>query len=210
MDAAWINSLNKAQTVIVIAIVAFIAFGLAVGYKMYWNRYDQRPQIVKDQQVFRAQVRTKPDDADAHLNLGWTYYEQGKKPAALHQYKQALSLDKEHIGAMYNIGLVQKDLKNYKEAEVQLKEVLKRAPNHEPASYTLAQVYRESKQYPKAESQYREALKVGPAYANIIAELGLVYEAQGRRAEAVKQYREALRFVPGLKEAQAGLKRLGK
>jgi len=210
MSATRAISLNKSPAVIVISIVAFIAFALAVGYEMYWNRYDQRPQVVKDQDALRAQVRTEPDDADAHLNLGWIYYEQGKKSAALRQYKQALSLDKEHIGAMYNIGLVQKDLKNYKEAEIQLKEVLNRAPNHELASYTLAQVYRESKQYAKAETQYREALKVAPSSANIIAELGLVYEARGRKVEAIKQYREALRFVPNLKEAQAGLKRLGK
>jgi len=201
-------SLNKAIVIIVASTLAFIASGIAVGYQVYWNRYDQRPQIVKDQEAFKTQVRANPDDADSHLNLGWTYYEQGKKEMALKEYKKALSLDEENIGAIYNIGLVQKDLKNYQEAERQMKEVLRRAPFHELATYTLAQVYRESKQYDQARDQYIQALKVSPASANIITELGMVYEAQGKKADAIKQYKEALRFVPDLKEAQAGLKRL--
>lgn len=202
-------SLKTAVVIIFICTIAFIASGVAVGYAKYWNQYDQRPQVVKNQETFKSEVRTNPDDVNAHLNLGWTYYEQGNKDMALRYYKKALSLDKNNIGAMYNIGLVDKDLKNYKDAEFQMKEVLKRAPLHELAAYTLAQVYRESKQYNKAEVQYLQALKISPTSANIIAELGMVYEAQGKKAEAVKQYREALRYVPDLKDAQDGLKRLG-
>ncbi|MHB9094818.1 MAG: tetratricopeptide repeat protein, partial [Eubacteriales bacterium] len=177
MVASRTISLKKAIAVIIISTIAFIASGVAVGYTMYWDRYDQRPQSVRDQETFRAQVRVNPKDVNAHLNLGWTYYEQGKKEQALQEYKKALSMDKGNIGAMYNIGLVDKDMKNYKEAEFQMKEVLKKVPLHELASFTLAQVYRESKQYDKARVQYQQALRLSPSSANVMAELGMVYEA---------------------------------
>ena len=202
-------SFKAAIVIIIICTIAFIASGIAVGYAMYWDRFDQRPQAVKDQATFKAEVRAKPDDVNAHLNLGWTYYEQDKYDLALKEYRKALSLDKGNIGAMYNIGLVDMATENYKDAEFQMKEVLKRAPLHELASYTLAQVYRDSKQYDKARDQYIKALKISPASANIICELGAVYEAQGKKDEALKQYREALRYVPDLQEAKDGIKRLG-
>lgn len=202
-------SLKAAVVIIVVCTAAFIALGASVGYTKYRDRYDQRPQILKDQDMFKSEVLRNPNDVQAHLNLGWTYYRQGKKELALAEYTKAFSLDKNNIEVMYKMGLVDKDLKNYKDAELYLQQVLKTNPVHTLAAYTLAQVYRETKQYDKAQSQYLQARKLSPTSANIIAELGQVYEAQGKKAEAITQYRDALRFVPDLKVARDGLTRLG-
>lgn len=179
-------SLKAAIATIVVCTAVFIAFGVSVGYAKYWDH-----------------------DEDAHLDRGVVYYQQGNKDRALAEYKEALSLDKNNIRAMYNLGLVEKDMKNYKDAELHLQGVLKINPLHDLASYTLAQVYRESKEFDKASIQYHHALKISPASANIIAEMGQVYEAQGKKAEAMDKYRDALRYVPDLKVARDGLKRLG-
>lgn len=180
-------SLKTAIAIIVVCTAAFITLGISVGYAKYWDL-----------------------DENAHLDSGRTYYRQGNKDRAQAEYKKALSLDKNNIEAMYNLGLVEKDMKNYKDAEFHLQGVLKINPSNELASYTLAQVYRESKQYNKASMQYLKALKLSPGSANIIAELGLVYEAQGKEAEAIDQYRDALSFVPDLEIAREGISRLGR
>lgn len=209
MIAAQAISLKKAIIVIVVFTVALIALGFFVGYRFYWNQYDNRPQVVKNEETFKAQVRANPKDVNAVLNLGWTYYEEGKYEKALAQYKKALKIDKGNIGAMYNIGLVYMDMKKYGEAEKELLKLLKKAPLHELGNYTLAQVYRKSKQYDKAIEQYNKTLKITPAQSNIITELGQTYEAKGMKKEAAQAYRDALKYVPDLKEAKEGLARLG-
>lgn len=209
MYAAQTISLRKAIVVIVVFTVAVVTLGFYIGYEYYWEQYDNRPQVVKNEETFKTQVRANPKDINAILNLGWTYYEEGKYEKALSQYEKALKIDKENAGAMYNIGLVYKDMKKYGEAEKELQVLLKKAPLHELGNYTLAQVYRESGQYDKAIAQYNKTLKITPDQSNIITELGMTYEAKGLKKEAAQAYRDALKYVPDLKEAQAGLARLG-
>lgn len=209
MIAAQSISMKKAIAVIIVFTVALITLGFFIGNRYYWGQYDNRPQVVKNEETFKAQVRSNPKDINAVLNLGWTYYEEGKYDKALAQYRKALEIDKGNIGAKYNIGLVYKDMKKYREAEKELTALLTKAPLHELGNYTLAQVYRESKQYDKAVEQYNKTLKITPAQSNIIAELGMTYEAKGMKKEAAQAYKDALKFVPDLKEAKDGLARLG-
>ena len=41
----------------------------------------------------KEEVRINPDDAEAHGNLGYAYYETGKYKEAIESYKQAIRLD---------------------------------------------------------------------------------------------------------------------
>lgn len=207
MFAAKTLASNRAVLFIAI-ITALITLG---GILFAWqcSTHDLLPQVAGDSKAFKMQLKTDPNNPEIHLNLGDVYYRAGLSERALVHYREALQLDKSNVRAIYGIGLVARDNRNYKEAELRLNEVLRREPDNLLAAYALAQVFRETGKTGKAVEHYRMALRISPAEANIRAELGRVLEEQGKKGEAKSEYREALRYVPDLKEAVEGLKRLG-
>ena len=52
-----------------------------------------------------VEVRNNPDDARAHANLGYAYYETGKYKEAIKSYKQAIRINPDYAMAHYNLGL---------------------------------------------------------------------------------------------------------
>lgn len=67
----------------------------------------------------------------------------------------------------------------------------------------------DANRYKDAADQARTALAMDPADAELHATLGDVYVRLGRKSDARAEYRDALRYVPDLKQALAGMKRIG-
>lgn len=202
-------SRKKAIFIISSLIVALAASCIVVGFKAYAVIDARRPQLEKDEIALEKSIRKNPTDLRLHLNLGQVYYLQNKKKNALREYRKSLAIDNKCVEAIYYIGLIALDEKDYKEAEKQMKKALEIAPRHKQAALALAHIYRDSKQSDKAVAQYRSLLKTYSGAADIAAELGMVFEEQGKRLDAIKQYREALYYVPEYKPALDGLARLG-
>lgn len=208
MISDYMVSYKKALALIITCVFALAASCAVVGYKIYTDWYSKRPQLIKDQVVYRSRLQTNPKDLQAHLNLGITYYQQNRKGQAVSEFRKALRLDPSNVSAMYYIGLMAKEEKNYVEAKKQMKNILRQDIRHEQAAHTLAQIYSETKLYGKSVEYYQYALKITPGSADIMVELGKVYEIQGKSMDAVKQYRQALFYVPDLKPAREGIERL--
>jgi DNA-binding beta-propeller fold protein YncE len=58
------------------------------------------------QERFAAELRVKPDDVDARLELGMVEFQAGKKEAALAQFNQILAKDPKNAAALNNVGNV--------------------------------------------------------------------------------------------------------
>lgn len=55
---------------------------------------------------FQEAIESRPQDADAHFNLGSAYYVEGNMEEAEKALERALALDPEHVDAHYYLGLV--------------------------------------------------------------------------------------------------------
>ena len=49
-------------------------------------------------------IRLKPDNAEAHNNLGVSLNDQGKLDEAIAEYREAIRLKPEHVEAHNNLG----------------------------------------------------------------------------------------------------------
>ena len=73
----------------------------------------------------KEEVRKNPDDADAHDNLGYTYYELGKYKEAIESCKQAIRIDPDFANAHNNLGIAYHELGKYKEAIESYKQAIR-------------------------------------------------------------------------------------
>jgi len=55
---------------------------------------------------YQEAIRLKPDEADAHNNLGMAFYQQGRTGEATGQFQEALRLKPDFTGARKNLDAV--------------------------------------------------------------------------------------------------------
>ncbi len=82
---------------------------------------------------YLAAVKSNPNSAEAHSNLGWGYYGQRKYSEAAEAFHQALSLDRNMTDAHYGLALALKESGAPQEAVAEFEAVVKLAPQDENA-----------------------------------------------------------------------------
>ena len=70
----------------------------------------------------------KPEDADAHNELGWAYQSDGRAAEAEAAYRRALELQPDHLDAWLNLGSLHEELGAMAEAEACYREAEDRQP----------------------------------------------------------------------------------
>lgn len=200
--------IKLAVIIIILAILGSIAISFLVGYALIWNKYDTSTQIEKDRTKFNSIVLNNQKSPSAHVDLGWTYYQEGKWGKALSEYENAVQLDPANVGAHYNIGLVYAELSRYQEAEKAFQKTIQLNNSHELAYYNLGHLCFLQQKYDQAITNLKAALELSPGAANFHYELGLAYEKKGLELLAKEEYRKALRYIPDYLDAQEGIARI--
>lgn len=92
---------NKALAILAAYLVVMIAVGIYVGYRLFW---DPPPKARLDVEIEAAiqEVRNNPEDAGAHLRLGWALYQKGDKKVVLEHYRQTVDLKPNAVDGRYN------------------------------------------------------------------------------------------------------------
>lgn len=195
---------------IIIVFVTFITIGLSlfVGYSSIWSRYDTSTQIEKDKIKFDGNVRKNQKDPNAHVDLGWTYYQEGNWGKALAEYETAVNLDPANVSAHYNLGLVYSELMRYEDAEKAFQKTIQLNNRHGLAYFNLGHVCFLQQKYDEAIQNIKIALELSPGAANFHYELGLALEKKGVPDQAKLEYQKALRYIPDYIEAQEGIARI--
>jgi tetratricopeptide (TPR) repeat protein len=144
----------------------------------------------------------------AHNNLGNAYLSQGLTDMAIEQYRTALKLKPDNVGAHYNLGnaYLAKGLADM--AIEQYQTVLRLEPDYAEAHNNLGNAYKSQSQLDRAIEQYRAALRLKPDLAEPHYNLGTIYEEKRELTAASEQYREVLQINPGYVEAHYNLGRV--
>ena len=146
---------------------------------------------------YKKAIQIKPDYADAHWGLGYTYENMGRNNEAIKKYKDAL-------GYKPNSTVV-RDLLSKLEKKFYEEAILKN-PQDATAHMRLGIAYHNSMYFNKAIASFKEAIRIKPNFSEYYYYLGNTYkelvkygstkEKHGYFQKAVSAYKEALRINP--------------
>jgi tetratricopeptide (TPR) repeat protein len=150
-------------------------------------------------------LRSNPDYAQAHYNLGNAYAGAGKYKKAIEAYKKAININPDYAPAHYNLGVAYGGPGKYKEAIDAFRQAIRIDHDYLQAHYNLGGVYAGLGKYKKAIEAFRQVIGIDPDYALVRNNLGIAYGALGKYKEAAEAFRQAIRIDPDYAEAHSNL-----
>ena len=151
-------------------------------------------------------LRLKPDDAEAHNNLGIVLQEQGKLEEAAASLQQALRLKPDYAEAHNNLGIVLKEQGKLEEAAASLQQAVRLKPD-------VCRGAQQPGNCPQGTGQAGGSggqLAAGsPPQAGRMPRRtttwGLSLQEQGKLGEAIASWQQAIRLKPDYAEAHNNL-----
>ncbi len=201
MVPAWLAALVLILLLAVFGVGGFLLRGTSAR--------GERPTTGTKIQLLERDVERDPADSDSRLALGFAYQTEGRYQEALAQYERVLQEQPRDTAALYNKATILMQLDKAKEAEEVYWEVLETSPTHVLAAKSLGEYYAAKGQYRSLLVAVRPAAEAKPTMADLQYLVGTAYEKLGQPASAIVHYRQALAYVPDMREAREGLKRLG-
>jgi tetratricopeptide (TPR) repeat protein len=108
-----------------------------------------------------------PEDAGAHINLGYLYMREGKFELAERAYHRAIRLDDDSPIVWNNLGVLYLRMGRVGDAESCFKEALDQDRRYALARYNLASLQNEHGEYDKAVENFRVAIRHRPELGDI-------------------------------------------
>ena len=154
-----------------------------------------KDRINKATDEYLAALMARPDNWDAHYNLGNYYLGQKRSKEALVEYDEAVKREPQAILALVNSAMAYARLGETTKAEERLNEALKITPDSAAARYNLGLIKAEQGDLPAAEKNLNAAFKADPQMAGAAYNLCVV-TAKDRPAEALEWCRKAATLRP--------------
>ncbi len=140
----------------------------------------RNPVWKDDETLFTETVRTSPESAKAHYNLGWVSAEKARLSVALEEYARATRIYPKFFDAWAGKGLVEQRLGNLAEAEKSFLQSLAVAPTYENGFFHLGFVRELREDWSGAEGAYAEGLAKNPKSTALAYRLAIVRSRLGR------------------------------
>ncbi len=146
--------------------------------------------------AFRAVLRLKPDQIQAHIRLGLIARRRGDPAAAIACFKQGLEAHPKDLWARLELAQSLMDATRLEEAEAVCRSILADHPGRADASLRLGQVMRRQGDREAAIGVFREALNRNPADIPLRLELAVDLLETRRLEEAEAVCRAVLAQAP--------------
>ena len=148
--------------------------------------------------------RLKPDDPEAHNNLGTALAQKGNLNGAIAEFRQAVRLKPDDPEAHNNLGTALAQKGNMDGAIAEFRQALRLKSDYPEAHNHLGTALAYKGDLDGAIAEYREALRLKPDFTIAHNNLGITLVRKGDLDGAIAEYREALRLKPDLAEAHEG------
>ncbi|MDA0999472.1 MAG: tetratricopeptide repeat protein [bacterium] len=152
-----------------------------------------------DQTLWENAVRNEPSGrgaAYAYNNLGAALQKEGKREAALSNYRKAIRIDPAYPLAHFNLGSALQKAGRIEQGEDSYRRALDLDPRYFKAYVNLGSILVKKGRIEAAISLYRRGLAHGPHRADLHYNLGNALWAGGRKSEAILSYRNAILEAP--------------
>jgi len=155
--------------------------------------------------LWKKTVKTVPECARAHNNLGYTYAKQHMFDEAILEYKKTLALEPINAKAHYNLGSAFQKEGDYEKAISNYNKALAIEPNFTKVHHKLGTLYSQMGMFEEALTQYQKVLTIEPGNAQVHYNLGNLYNKKGDLDKAVAAYKNAITFDSGKPDAHYNL-----
>jgi serine/threonine-protein kinase len=158
--------------------------------------------------VARAAVGPGPGDLGAHFDLGWALFTRADLDLgsavftrrdldeAMTEFREAIRLQPDSIGAHGNLGAALLARGRWGEAIAEFREVIRLQPNDARAHSDLGASLARQGEWAEAITECREAIRLRPDDAEAHNNLSYALRGRGDLSEAITECREALRLQP--------------
>lgn len=131
-------------------------------------------------------LKTRPNDANARVIFARAVLAQGKFQIAYDELRKALSIDPNHIDALYYLGLLAGAL-----SQNEYQQLYALAPNSDRVHQLLAESFKAQENTAEAETEYLAALQSNPRSVEVLVALGELKREQSKFDEAINYYAQA-------------------
>ncbi len=160
---------------------------------------NERGETARAQQTLVRAKAKLPESVALHRSLGDLALLQGRNTEAIAEYRRALELDGEDLGARFQLGIALRRNRGYDEATKVLDEVAKEDPDHPGLALERGLIFEATGQGQKALDSYESALAKAPTDPDLMLRVGCGRVSAGQPEKA----EELLRKVLGLKPNSA-------
>ena len=166
---------------------------------------DEAAVLARAEAALRKTVALRPDDSEAAHEPRRRLARQGKRDAAIAEYRAAIRIDPEDADAHLNLGSELQERGQLVEAIAEHREAIRLRPDDSSAHNSLANDLYSQGTLDQAIAEYREAIRLRADNALAHYNLGNALRSQGKPAEAIAEYREVIRLQPDLAEAHCNI-----
>jgi Flp pilus assembly protein TadD len=153
---------------------------------------------------YKEYLEKRPDDAEAHFDLGNAYASLKQTPDAKAEYEKAISLDSKLDAAYVNLGITLMETEPA-EAVEPFQKAAALVPNQARPQFLLGWAYERSGKPTLAIEHYRAAEKLDDSNSDIHFALGRVFLASNQPADAETEFRATIASDPSNAQAHLGL-----
>ncbi len=146
-------------------------------------------------ECYKESVRLKPNCAEAHFNLGFSYRDLGDNEKAIESFKEAIRIRPDYAKAHYNLGTAYRELGRHQEAIEAYKQALRIEPDVADVHCGLGIAYGKLGRYQEAIEAYKQAIIIEPDQY-LYYRLAAVYDKLGHHQESLEAYKQATRIKP--------------
>jgi len=167
-------------------------------HKIYWllNLGDiarRQKNWNRDETAYQQVISLAPQNAAAHIGLGWVYYERGDGATpAMHEFEQAIQKDPLQGEGYFAMAQILTKEQQYEEAEQWYKQALQQSPDNRQWQLHRANNLREANQLDTAIALYKTLLSSYPDWPPVYYELAWAYTLNDQYTEATNAILTAL------------------
>ena len=153
----------------------------------------------------QAALRTEPEHAPAHYNLGYALVLLGRNEEAIAAYERAIAIRADYAAARHNLGGLLQAQGRLPEAAEQFRLALESEPGNAGTYFNLGMLLQMQGDTSGAIEQYRLALEITPNDAQTHSSLAQMLAGEKQWADATAEYLLALETMPNLLSAVVNL-----
>jgi tetratricopeptide (TPR) repeat protein len=153
-------------------------------------KFNQTEDALKE---FLLLTKLDPKDAENYYNTGKIYEQKNRADLAIGYFQKAIQLNRRHIKAHAELGLLLFRSKQYQDAKKEIDLAIALSPETFSSYYYLGKILKENKDYPAAVSAFEKALRDPEFRQRSLIERGSCYMMANSVDNALAEFDRAVK-----------------